>query len=85
MSRIDKFKGVIPAFFACYDESGEVSPERVRAFTPKKSTIKKTPLRIMPRYISPQPGMKANRKVNSLLFLICGKTPLNGKALEDLV
>ena len=33
MSRIDKFKGVIPAFFACYDESGEVSPERVRAFT----------------------------------------------------
>jgi len=32
MSRIDKFKGIIPAFYACYDEEGNVSPERVRAF-----------------------------------------------------
>lgn len=28
----DKFAGVIPAFYACYDERGEVSEERVRAF-----------------------------------------------------
>ena len=25
------YEGVIPAFYACYDENGEVSPERVRA------------------------------------------------------
>ena len=28
-----KYHGVIPAFYACYDENGEVSPERVRSFT----------------------------------------------------
>ena len=27
---IKKFQGVIPAFSACYDEKGEISPERVR-------------------------------------------------------
>ncbi|OLV92038.1 N-acetylneuraminate lyase subunit, partial [Streptococcus pneumoniae CCCB] len=26
-----KYEGVIPAFYACYDEQGEVSPERTRA------------------------------------------------------
>ena len=33
MSKLEKYEGVIPAFYACYDESGEVSPERVRALT----------------------------------------------------
>ena len=35
MKAIDltKYQGIIPAFYACYDDSGEVSPERVRAFT----------------------------------------------------
>ena len=33
MSKIEKYEGVIPAFYACYDEAGEVSPERVRAVT----------------------------------------------------
>ena len=28
---IDKFKGIFPAFPACYGDDGEVSPERVRA------------------------------------------------------
>lgn len=32
MKRTDKFKGVIPAFYACYDDKGEISPERVRKF-----------------------------------------------------
>ena len=31
MSNLEKYKGVIPAFYACYDENGEVSPDRVRA------------------------------------------------------
>lgn len=31
MSRIDKYKGIFPAFYACYDDNGEVSPERTRA------------------------------------------------------
>lgn len=31
MDRLDKYRGVIPAFYACYDDAGEVSPERTRA------------------------------------------------------
>ena len=33
MNKLEKYQGVIPAFYACYDENGEVSPERVRALT----------------------------------------------------
>lgn len=33
MSKLEKYEGVIPAIYACYDEAGEVSPERVRALT----------------------------------------------------
>ena len=28
-----KYNGVIPAFYACYDDEGNISPERVRALT----------------------------------------------------
>lgn len=30
---LDKFKGIFPAFLACYGDDGKVSPERVRALT----------------------------------------------------
>lgn len=33
MKKLDKYRGIIPAFYACYDEKGNVSPERVRALT----------------------------------------------------
>lgn len=33
MRDLDKYKGVIPAFYACYDSQGEISAERVRALT----------------------------------------------------
>ena len=33
MKDLNKYRGIFPAFYACYDESGAVSPERVRAFT----------------------------------------------------
>ena len=33
MKDFSKYKGIFPAFYACYDENGKVSPERVRAFT----------------------------------------------------
>lgn len=33
MKNLEKYQGVIPAFYACYDEAGEISPERVRALT----------------------------------------------------
>ncbi|MCM1148542.1 MAG: dihydrodipicolinate synthase family protein [Butyricicoccus sp.] len=33
MRNLDKYKGVIPAFYACYDEAGEISPAGVRALT----------------------------------------------------
>lgn len=33
MRNLEKYKGVIPAFYACYDEEGNISPERVRALT----------------------------------------------------
>lgn len=31
MRNLEKYKGVIPAFYACYDEEGNISPKRVRA------------------------------------------------------
>ena len=31
MTKLDKYKGVFPAFYACYDDEGNVSPERVEA------------------------------------------------------
>ncbi len=31
MRNLEKYKGVFPAFYACYDDMGEVSPERTRA------------------------------------------------------
>lgn len=33
MRNLDKYKGIIPAFYACYDDNGDVSPERVQALT----------------------------------------------------
>lgn len=33
MRDLTKYKGVLPAFYACYDEVGKVSPERVRWLT----------------------------------------------------
>lgn len=33
MKNLDKYKGIIPAFYACYDKDGEISPEGVRALT----------------------------------------------------
>lgn len=33
MRNLEKYKGVIPAFYACYDEEGRVSPDRVRQLT----------------------------------------------------
>lgn len=32
MSRIDKYRGVFPAFYACYDDNGDISPDRTEAF-----------------------------------------------------
>ncbi|MDO5100873.1 MAG: dihydrodipicolinate synthase family protein [Eubacteriales bacterium] len=33
MRDLQKYEGIIPAFYACYDEAGEISRERVRALT----------------------------------------------------
>lgn len=33
MRDLNKYKGVIPAFYACYDEKGDISPEGVRSLT----------------------------------------------------
>ena len=33
MRDINKYQGIIPAFYACYDESGEVNEERVEQLT----------------------------------------------------
>ncbi|MGC3692958.1 dihydrodipicolinate synthase family protein, partial [Enterococcus faecalis] len=33
MKDLTKYYGVIPAFYASYDENGEISPERVQALT----------------------------------------------------
>ena len=39
MKDITKYQGIIPAFYACYDDNGAISPERVEMFT--KRLIKK--------------------------------------------
>lgn len=33
MRNLDKYKGVIPAFYACYDKEGNISPDGVQALT----------------------------------------------------
>lgn len=33
MRNLDKYKGVIPAFYACYDKEGNISPKGVQALT----------------------------------------------------
>ena len=33
MRDLKKYQGIFPAFYACYDEQGNISPERVRALT----------------------------------------------------
>lgn len=33
MKDLSKYQGIIPAFYACYDDEGNISPERVRALT----------------------------------------------------
>ncbi len=33
MRNLEKYKGVIPAFYACYDDQGNISPEGVQALT----------------------------------------------------
>ncbi|MGT2888006.1 dihydrodipicolinate synthase family protein [Streptococcus didelphis] len=33
MKNLSKYKGIIPAFYACYDEAGEISSKRVQALT----------------------------------------------------
>lgn len=32
MGHLDKYRGIFPAFYACYDDNGDVSPERTQAF-----------------------------------------------------
>lgn len=33
MTDLKKYEGIFPAFYACYDEAGAISPQRVRDFT----------------------------------------------------
>lgn len=33
MDKFKKYQGIFPAFYACYDETGAISPTRVREFT----------------------------------------------------
>ena len=33
MRNLDKYKGIIPAFYACYDKEGNISPKGVRDLT----------------------------------------------------
>ena len=33
MKNFEKYQGIFPAFYACYDEKGAISPQRVRELT----------------------------------------------------
>ena len=52
MNDVQKYQGVIPAFYACYDETGEISPERVRTLTP----VSYTHLDVYKRQATPSPS-----------------------------
>lgn len=58
MVNLEKYKGVIPAFYACYDAEGNVSPERVRALTEYhiRKGVKGVYERIFRRVHLPEPG-----------------------------
>ena len=59
MANLEKYKGVIPAFYACYDAEGNVSPERVRALTEyhiRKGVKGRLCERIFRRVHLPEPG-----------------------------
>ena len=32
MNRLEKYAGIFPAFYACYDDEGNVSPERISMY-----------------------------------------------------
>ena len=38
MKDINKYRGIIPAFYACYAPDGSISTEGVKALTPVSST-----------------------------------------------
>ena len=42
MRNLEKYKGVIPAFYACYDNEGNVSPEGVQAVSYTHLTLPTT-------------------------------------------
>lgn len=33
MGKSEKYRGIIPAFYACYDGQGKISPQRVQELT----------------------------------------------------
>lgn len=33
MDKLTKYRGIFPAFYACYDDNGNISPERTKEFT----------------------------------------------------
>lgn len=33
MKNLEKYKGIIPAFYACYTDNGDISPSRIQEFT----------------------------------------------------
>ena len=51
MSRLDKYRGVFPAFYACYDDRGDISPERTQALvepnTHDDAVLRTTHMRMM--------------------------------------
>ena len=53
MPEFQKYSGVIPAFYACYDEEGAISPERVRALThdsPRNHSYARRPVHAHPDF-----------------------------------
>ena len=45
MRNLEKYKGVIPAFYACYDKEGNISPEGVQVLSSKLNTASSVTLK----------------------------------------
>ena len=46
MLDVTKFQGVFPAFYACYDEQGEISAERTQALAKHLSVTEAESIRL---------------------------------------
>ena len=93
--KMEKYQGIFPAFYACYDDNGDICPERTRALT--RHLIKKG---VKGLYVGGSSGeciyqgvaerkmvlenvmVEAKSKVTVIAHVACDKTAVSRMALQ---